>query len=77
LRIRFPCAPRSLKPPWNMDKGRPIRKREDGKNEPRHSDFPDKPGACVQRSQGSELRPLSTMKELFTLIGEADRVVTF
>ena len=28
-------------------------------------------------SQGSELCPLSTMKDLYTLIREADRVVTF
>ena len=36
-------------------------------------------GTCLKlrNSQGSELCPLSTMKDLYTLIGEADRVVTF
>jgi hypothetical protein len=31
----------------------------------------------LRNSQGSELCPLSTMKDLYTLIREADRVVTF
>ena len=31
----------------------------------------------LRNSQGSELCPLSTMKDLYTLIEEADRVVTF
>jgi len=36
-------------------------------------------GTCLKlrNSQGSELCPLSTMKDLYTLIREADRVVTF
>ncbi len=36
-------------------------------------------GTCLElrNSQGSELCPLSTMKDLYTLIREADRVVTF
>jgi uncharacterized protein involved in oxidation of intracellular sulfur len=36
-------------------------------------------GTCLKlrNSQGSELCPLSTMKDLHTLIREADRVVTF
>lgn len=36
-------------------------------------------GTCLnlRNSQGSELCPLSTMKDLYTLIREADRVVTF
>jgi len=36
-------------------------------------------GTCLKlrNSQGAELCPLSTMKDLYTLIREADRVVTF
>ena len=36
-------------------------------------------GTCLKlrNSQGSELCPLSTMKDLYTLVREADRVVTF
>ena len=36
-------------------------------------------GTCLKlrNSEGSELCPLSTMKDLYTLIREADRVVTF
>jgi uncharacterized protein involved in oxidation of intracellular sulfur len=36
-------------------------------------------GTCLKLrdSQGSELCPLSTMKDLYTLVREADRVVTF
>jgi len=36
-------------------------------------------GTCLnlRNSQGSELCPLSTMKDLYTLIREVDRVVTF
>ena len=36
-------------------------------------------GTCLKlrNSQGSELCPLSTMKDLHVLIREADRVVTF
>jgi len=34
-------------------------------------------GLKLRNSQGSELCPLSTMKDLYTLIREADRVVTF
>jgi uncharacterized protein involved in oxidation of intracellular sulfur len=36
-------------------------------------------GTCLKlrNSGGSELCPLSTMKDLYTLVREADRVVTF
>ena len=36
-------------------------------------------GTCLKlrNSSGSELCPLSTMKDLYTLVKEADRVVTF
>jgi sulfur relay (sulfurtransferase) complex TusBCD TusD component (DsrE family) len=36
-------------------------------------------GTCLKlrNSSGSEICPLSTMKDLYTLIREADRVVTF
>jgi uncharacterized protein involved in oxidation of intracellular sulfur len=36
-------------------------------------------GTCLtlRNSQGSELCPLSTMKDLHALVREADRVVTF
>lgn len=36
-------------------------------------------GTCLKlrNSNGSELCPLSTMKDLYTLVREADRVVTF
>ena len=36
-------------------------------------------GTCLnlRNSGGSELCPLSTMKDLYTLVKEADRVVTF
>ena len=36
-------------------------------------------GTCLKlrNSGGSELCPLSTMKDLYTLVKEADRVVTF
>ena len=36
-------------------------------------------GTCLKlrSSEGSELCPLSTMKDLYTMIREADRVVTF
>jgi uncharacterized protein involved in oxidation of intracellular sulfur len=36
-------------------------------------------GTCLKlrNSSGSELCPLSTMKDLYTLVREADRVVTF
>jgi uncharacterized protein involved in oxidation of intracellular sulfur len=36
-------------------------------------------GTClkIRNSSGTELCPLSTMKDLYTLVREADRVVTF
>jgi len=36
-------------------------------------------GSCLKlrNSEGSELCPLSTMKDLYTMVREADRVVTF
>jgi len=36
-------------------------------------------GTCLKlrNSEGSELCPLSTMKDLYTMVREADRVVTF
>ena len=137
MRIPFPCAPRSLKPLWKINKGNQYRRvgtvrmkiamvtsqttpellfnafrlanvsRKEGDEvkvfllaEGVELDGISNPnfdvraqaesflqaggqilacGTCLKlrNSQGSELCPLSTMKDLYTLIREADRVVTF
>ncbi len=36
-------------------------------------------GTClkIRKSEGSEMCPLSTMKDLYTIINESDKIVTF
>jgi uncharacterized protein involved in oxidation of intracellular sulfur len=36
-------------------------------------------GGClkIRQSEGSEICPLSTMKDLYTIVEESDRVITF